>query len=77
MQKFIQHVGAESCDREVSLIGDKVLLRPDLLTPSRVTDLYLLALAASNRAIFATFDQRIPASAVSGGEKALEVIPLS
>ena len=77
MQDFIQQTSAEACDREVSLLTEGVLLRPDLLTPARVADLYLLALAAFNHAILATFDQRIPAEAVVGGKKALEIIPMS
>jgi len=39
------------------------------------SDLYLLALAVSNGAKFATFDTRIPAEAVAGGTEALERIP--
>ena len=76
VQKFIRQVNADRCDQEATLVDDKVLLRPELLTPSRVSDLYLLALAAANAARLATFDQRIPAAAVAGGSKALEVIPI-
>ncbi len=76
VQKFVRQVGAERCDQEVTLVDDKVLLRPELLTPSRVSDLYLLALAAANNARLATFDRRIPAAAVAGGSKALELIPI-
>jgi hypothetical protein len=39
-----------------------------------VTDLYLLALAAANAIRLATFDQKIPAHAIAGGEQALEII---
>ncbi len=77
MQDFLRETSAEACENEISLLTPEVLLRPDFLTPARVTDLYLLALAASNHAILATFDQRIPAEAVSGGKKALEIIPMS
>ncbi|MFZ4773784.1 MAG: PIN domain-containing protein [Terrimicrobiaceae bacterium] len=76
VQKFIRQVGAERCAQEVTLVDDKVLLRPELLTPSRVSDLYLLALAAANEARLATFDPRIPAAAVAGGSKTLELIPI-
>lgn len=76
LQKFIRQVSAERCGREVTLVDDKILLRPELLTPSRVSDLYLLALAAANEARLATFDRRIPAVAVAGGPKALELIPV-
>jgi|688.fasta_scaffold180784_3 predicted nucleic acid-binding protein len=71
---FARQVKAESCDKEVSLLDDGILLKPELLTPSRVTDLYLLALAAANGIRLATFDQRIPAHAIAGGEQALETI---
>ncbi|MEI6278486.1 MAG: PIN domain-containing protein [Verrucomicrobiae bacterium] len=76
VQKFIRQVSAERCAREITLVDDKVLLRPELLTPSRVSDLYLLALSAANEARLATFDRRIPAAAVAGGSKALELIPI-
>lgn len=75
LQRAIQQVRAESCAQEISLLDNSILLRPEQLAPSRVSDLYLLALAAANRARLATFDRRIPASAVSGG--VLEVIPLT
>jgi len=61
---------------EVALVDDSILLRPELLTPSRVSDLYLLALAAANESRLATFDRRIPATAVAGGPQALEIIPV-
>jgi hypothetical protein len=67
-------VAAESCEKEVSLLVDDILLQPNALTPSRVSDFYLLALAAANDARFATFDTRIPAEAVEGGPVAIEII---
>ncbi|MCU0781575.1 MAG: hypothetical protein MUF04_10810 [Akkermansiaceae bacterium] len=74
---FIGSVDTAFCQRDVSLLDDKVLPRPDELTPSRVGDLYLLALAVANGVKFATFDTRIPAHAVAGGREALELIPVS
>lgn len=53
---------AERCIRDVSLCEDRLLTSPDSLTPSRISDLYLLALAVANGARFATFDTRIPAA---------------
>lgn len=59
---------------------DDVSLR-DVLAPDapathrHVTDLYLLALAARRGGWLATFDGRIPTSAVAGGAGALELIP--
>jgi hypothetical protein len=44
------------------------------LIHSQVTDVYLLALAVSNRGRLATLDQHISASIVTGGTAALEVI---
>ena len=74
VQAFCAHARHEFCPDDVSLLDDDVLLRPELLTPSRVTDLYLLALARRHRAKLATFDTRIPADAVRGGKSALELI---
>jgi predicted nucleic acid-binding protein len=74
LRDFAREVKADSCSKEVSLLDDGVLLKPELLTPSRVSDLYLLALAAANGIRLATFDQRIPSHAVAGGDEALEVI---
>jgi toxin-antitoxin system PIN domain toxin len=59
---------------------DDVTLRDALppgvaVTHHHVTDLYLLALAASRGGWLATFDGRIPTSAVARGDTALEVIP--
>jgi uncharacterized protein len=75
LRQFVKQVNPAFCGQDVSLLDDQVLLRPDELTPSRVADLYLLALAVANDAKFATFDTRIPANAVAGGSKALERIP--
>ena len=76
LRQFSRQVQAEACGKEISLLAAAILLRPELLTPSRVTDLYLLALAAANGSRLATFDRRIPAAAVLGGPEALEIIPL-
>lgn len=58
----------------MSLLDPAHLARPDLLTPARVTDLYLLALARQHGARLATFDRRVPADAVAGGAAALELL---
>ena len=75
LREFVLKVKAESCERDVSLLDDEVLLHPSSLTPPRVSDLYLLALAAVNAARFATFDTRIPAEAVTEGLATIEMIP--
>jgi predicted nucleic acid-binding protein len=72
---FVKRAGAKRCSKDVSLLDDGVLVDPDQLTPSRVSDLYLLALASANRAKLATFDRRIPVRAILGGEDCIEVIP--
>jgi uncharacterized protein len=77
LQSFAVAVQAEHCEHDVSLLDDAILLNAGQLTPSRVADLYLLALAASHGARLATFDRRIPAGAVAGGKDALEVIPIT
>ena len=45
------------------------------LTPRQLTDVYLLGLAISRGARFATLDGRIPVTAVRSGRDALAVIP--
>ncbi|NJM37147.1 MAG: PIN domain-containing protein [Akkermansiaceae bacterium] len=76
LRKFAKKVNTASCGKDVSLLDDEILLQSGLLTPSRVSDLYLLALAAANDARFATFDTHISAKAVAGGSAALEIIPI-
>lgn len=76
LQHFVEKADTESCGRDVSLLDDGVLLQPESRTPSRVADLYLLALAAAHGARLATFDWRIPAASVAGGPDSLEVIPV-
>jgi uncharacterized protein len=63
----------EFCPDDISLLDPAYLARPALLTPSRVTDLYLLALARRHNASLATF-ARIPAEAVPDGSRHLTVI---
>ncbi len=75
--RFVRKLSAESCGQNVSLLNEKFLLQVNCLTPSRVSDIYLLALAAANHARFATFDTHVPADSVAGGPRALEVISLN
>jgi predicted nucleic acid-binding protein len=77
LKRFVEKVGPSFCETDVSLLNDAVLVRAGELTPSRVGDLYLLALAVANGAKFATFDTRIPANAVTGGTTAIERIPVA
>lgn len=62
------------CPDDISLFDRGCIARPEVLTPARITDLYLLALAHHHGAQLATFDHRIPADAVVGGPAALAVI---
>lgn len=64
----------EFCPDDISLLDAAHLARPTLLTPARVTDLYLLALARHHDARLATFDRHIPAEAVPNGLRHLTVI---
>ena len=51
------------------------LLQTDIILSSgQITDAYLLGLAAHKRGRLATFDQRMPIKAVTGGTAALELI---
>jgi predicted nucleic acid-binding protein len=64
--------GHEFWPDEISLLD---MLEPTAAMSSRrVTDVYLLGLAAHKGGKLATFDRRIPAHAVRGGPQALELI---
>jgi len=76
LKLLVDQTNVTFCQRDASLLDDDVLLRPGDLTPSRVADLYLLALAVANGAKFATFDTRIPVEVIAGGMEALEQIPV-
>ncbi len=77
LKKFIDQLDVKRCTIEPSLMDDKILKSPEQLTPSSISDLYLLCVASSNGAKLATFDQRIKSSAIHGGKKALEIIPIA
>ncbi len=74
LQAFCADPRHEFCADDISLLDAAHLARPDLLTPSRVTDVYLLALAHHHRARLATFDRRIPAEAVRDGRAAIALL---
>lgn len=59
---------------DVSLLDAGRVADAALLTPAHVTDLHLLALAVAHGVQLATFDRRIPAAAIRGGDAALHVI---
>jgi toxin-antitoxin system PIN domain toxin len=74
LNEFCSSPRHEFCPDDVSLMDPGLLVRPDLLVPSRVTDIYLLALAHQHRAKLATFDRKIPVAAVEGGAAAIAVL---
>lgn len=74
LQAFCADPRHEFCPDDISLLDDAHLLRPDLLTPDRTTDCYLLALAQTHGARLATFDRRIPAEAIRDGAASLELL---
>lgn len=74
MKLFCADARHEFCADDVSLMDDRHLVAPQFLTPSRLTDIYLLMLAAKHNARLATFDAKIPAEAVAQGKSALLVI---
>lgn len=64
----------EFCPDDVSLLEPGTLSHLETLTPSRVTDLYLLVLARKHGLKLLTFDRRIPAEAVQDSSRHLEIL---
>lgn len=60
---------------DVSLMDDALVDADALLTSEQLTDSYLLALAVRNGGRLATFDSRLSARAVTGGDTGLVLIP--
>ncbi len=58
----------------ISLLDADQVRDATMLTPSRVNDLYLLALAIAHDAQLATFDRKLPADAIHGGREAVQLI---
>lgn len=69
LQSFCASSRHELCPDDVCLLDDRWIAQPEALTPARLTDLYLVALARHHRARLATFDRRIPADAIVGGRE--------
>jgi toxin-antitoxin system PIN domain toxin len=74
LQSFCADPRHEFCPDDVSLLDDAHLAQPNRLTPARVTDLYLLALARHHQARLATFDRKIPADAIHDGQASLALL---
>ena len=74
LEDFCASPRHEFCPDDISLVDDGRLVRPELFAASRVTDLYLLALAKHHGAKLATLDRRIPVDAIAGGAETLSLI---
>lgn len=74
LKSFCESPRHEFCADDISLLDAAHLARPELLTPPRITDIYLLALAHHHKARLATFDRRIPADAIHDGHEALALL---
>ena len=74
LQAFCSDARHEFCPDDVSLLDSGCVVQPELLTPPRLTDLYLLALARHHGAYLATFDKRVPVEAIEGGSSALVIL---
>ncbi len=53
----------------LSLLDSSLIEHTMLLSPSQLTDVYLLALATENACRFVTFDQAVPAAAVKASRR--------
>ncbi len=74
LQAFCEDSRHEFCPDDITLLDSSHLDHPEMLTPSRVTDLYLLALACHHKVKLATFDGRIPFKAIRDGKNSLHLI---
>jgi uncharacterized protein len=59
---------------DFSLVDSDLVDVDQIMTPSQVTDAYLLALAVQNGGQLATFDRRLSTRAVRGGRAGLQLI---
>ena len=74
LRRFCRRDGHRFWPDAVSLMDDMLFKLSLTPSPNQTTDVYLLGLAVKNRGKLATLDGSIPARAVIGGERALEVI---
>jgi len=73
LRQLCQTPGHHFWSEEISI---REALAPEvIITHAQITDVYLLGLAVHNKGKMATFDKSIPAGAVHGGPRALEIIP--
>ena len=59
---------------DVSLLDDTLVERGRLLSPKRITDVYLLALAVRHGGKLVTLDHRLSPEGIRGGREALHII---
>jgi toxin-antitoxin system PIN domain toxin len=60
---------------DISLLDPKIWAEPDRVSPTHLTDLYLLALAVKNGGKLVSFDRTIPAQLIRGGKEGLLILP--
>lgn len=75
LRKFCSSGGHRFWPDAVSLLDESLFRIDRVLSPNQTTDVCLLGLAVRNGGRLATFDGSIPAAAVVGGERALDLIP--
>lgn len=72
LRKFCSVTGHQFWVEDITIRN--VLQADIILSSSQITDAYLLGLAVHKGGRLATFDQRLPVKAITGGPAALELI---
>jgi predicted nucleic acid-binding protein len=75
LRRETQHSQHAFWPDDLSLLDETQIDADKLLSPSQLTDAYLLALAVKNKGRFITLDKRIPLNAVPGA-KPLHLVSL-
>ena len=75
LRRETQHAQHAFWPDDLSLLDETHIDADKLLSPSQLTDAYLLALAVKNQGRFITLDKRIPLNAVPGA-KPLHLVSL-
>lgn len=74
LHDFKRNLRCRMLHDDVSLTDKTLFPYLDGYTSKQLTDIYLLGLAVSHGLCFATFDRKLPAGAVQGGDAAIEVV---
>jgi uncharacterized protein len=74
MRTMVQHERHEFWAEDISLLDESRVDATKIGSTDRITDTYLLALAAQHGGRFATFDRKLSPFAVRGGPQSLHVI---